>query len=164
MTTTTQDENFLNLVASDPAMSARWDSIVDSVIQIAAESGATITADDCLRIPSARLAAMSTEGSLDDTFLSRELSTLPQVKEAKRAQAMRDEVAAGNEEALAALDRLSPSQRLNWARQNGAMQGTDRTDRPEKLTPDEEKKLIERIADFSPSERMRIARKFGLGV
>ena len=107
---------------------------------------------------------MSTEAVLDDTFLSRELLTLPQVKEAKRAQAMRDEVAAGNEEALAALDRLSPSERMNWARQNGAMQGVDRTDVPEKLSREEERKLVQRIADFSPSERMRIARKFGLGV
>lgn len=164
MSTTTQDENFLNLVASDPAMSARWDSVTESVIQIAAESGATITADDCLRIPSARLAAMSTEAVLDDTYLTRELAVLPQYKEAKRAQAMREEVAAGNEEALAALDRLSPSERMNWARQNGAMLGVDRTDVPKKLSPEEERKLIERIADFSPSERMRIARKFSLGV
>lgn len=157
------DADFMHIINSDPTMSAKWQAITESVIVTAAELGAEITPEDCLRIPSARIAAMTSEG-VDDTFLQRELTALPSYREAQRRIALKAEIEAGEQSGIDALAHLSPSQKMEYARANGLMRGVDSTEQPTKLDPVQEAELIKNIEGLSASARMNIARKFGLGV
>ena len=158
---TNTDQVFLDVLEGNPAIAAKWDAITESVIATAAESGATITREDCMRVPSARISAMTSEG-LDTGEVERQLLNLPAVKEAHRARALRQEIEDGNAASIAAVYALPKSERMEWARKQGAMRGTDKDHPFEKLTPDQEKQLVQTIGSFPPSARMNIARRYNL--
>lgn len=161
MTDQTDYQSFYDTIENDPAAQARLEQAVTKVQISARELGADISQEEAVSLPTVRLAA-TTDGWMDEDTLNGEMNNLAAVRAAKRQSVLRSELASGKSDALEAVNRLPPAERLNWSRANLPQERPD--SEPQKLTPEEEGRVIKGLEGLPSHIRMTVGRKHGLGV
>lgn len=150
-------ENFRKIIeTSSEVTKLKWTAICDKIVSsAAAELGVQIDRSDVVRLPAARIAALS-DTELGDFMV--EVRRLPAVQKALEAQELRKALEAGSQEALASLPS-DPARRMTAARALGLGQKTE--EKP-KLTAAQERELIKKISTLPPALRAARAREWGL--
>ncbi|MFD2741320.1 hypothetical protein ACFSUD_17225 [Sulfitobacter aestuarii] len=151
-------ENFKNILeTADDRTRARWEAVADKIgTEARAVLGVTLTAEEIMALPSARLAVL-TDDSLSASWME-EAQALGPVREAARNAAVAEKIAAGDEEEHAALARLSPAQRISRSRELG-MTGAETKD---SSSVTDEATMLRRVLALSPAQRIAKARQWGL--
>jgi hypothetical protein len=152
-------ENFRAVVASDEKLKARWEAVSDKVMTDAAKLlGVTLTCDDVVALPSARLAVL-TDDALSADYLN-EVRNLGVVQKQLHQHELREALERGEETAHAELSRLPRHQRMSRARELG-MTGVNRSPDPSSVA--DEATLLRRLLSLPRAERIAKARAWGLG-
>lgn len=169
MTKKSNHETFLDIVRGSETVRERWAAICEKVISDAAERGVQIEPEQVLEIREARLAALGNGGGMDDDNYLAELESLPALHEAALARRIAEGDAEAREVAVAGLncgkedihpDRWADSaaNRLTKARELGV--ATAPAAAESDMSRDDQLRMIRDVS--SPSERMALARKYGL--
>lgn len=157
-------EEFNQIIAGDPASQARFEQATAEAQHAARDLGAEISIEEATELHSVRIAALS-DGYIDHDILGRELSNLPAVKAVKRQAAIRAEIAEGKTDGIAAaIENLTPAARMEWGRKNLPADPDAGANGPQKLTAEEEARVIASLEGLPAHHRMTVARRFGLGV
>lgn len=145
-------------VSQNAALQARWDAVAESVIAHAASIGVTLSKTDVERIPSAKLAVLTGQ-PLEGEMYAAELRQLPAYAKAMDDKAQADAIKRGESEALSHLERLSPAERITFARQHGL-------DRPVGIIEPSAQDMAAKVRVLdgikNPAAKIAMARRLGV--
>lgn len=150
-------ENFRNIVAASPKLSARWDATADHIIGLArSEIGVELSREDVLALPSARLATLTDDG-LSDTWRDEASRLLKQVKDHNERETLKKNIQDGESKALDDLARLPRDQRMTRARELGL---DSKTNSPVAGMPSSESERVRLLLSLPPAKRLALAREW----
>lgn len=149
-------QSFLEEISRDARLQARHDMAVQYVAQRAAEHGFKLTPGQIQAMPSFRLAVLAGE-SFGPEF-ERELFSFPEFAQAQQESAQASAAKEGKDEALEAISRMHPSQRMAYARKHGLDRPADAAQESEAL----KQTRLEIANNLSPAKRLAYAREHGL--
>ncbi|MFO6463096.1 hypothetical protein ACK8OR_01790 [Jannaschia sp. KMU-145] len=148
--------SFENLICEDEKLQARYDIACNTVIEIAKNAGVSLSKSDVSVMPSVRLAVLDgTE--IGGEHFERELRNLPAMIAAKEKADHVDALQRGERDAHDRLARMSPADRMTFAREN------DIRAIPQEESADDEAARLQMVLNLSnPAARIAAARRLGI--
>lgn len=160
-------ETFRANVAASPELQQRWHAVTDTLISEAQERwGVNLTKEDLANSDNSALRLMVLTGEKIADPLEQMARTMPQIKRAIESRELRDAITredhANHAAAVAEWDAMSPSAKMQKARQieDSAPMATQAE--PRELTREEHAKALHRLQTLRGSARITEARRLGL--
>lgn len=155
--------SFRKLIADDPVMLERWQSLVTEATQYAKEKFGVgdITGEELMTLSAARMRAVT--GDPDFDYREEMAQGLAKIRRVQESRQMREAISKEDSEAAENyLAGLTPLEKMQWARSGGAQNFTDNGDDIPK-TPEAKAAAISKINKLSsPGMRMAEYRRLGL--
>ena len=162
-----QTESFRAILQSDSKLLSKWNEVSAKLIADAATKGVTITPENLMSLTSVRLCVLSndpsfiSDGKWEDEAKTHIESWAKIEKERGLIQAIADREHDKHAQAQAALDEMTPEQKMRHARSgNLGQKAAPAVERP--TTPEAEAAAIEECNRFSGGARIAAARRLGL--
>jgi hypothetical protein len=146
---------FHSAIAGSPVLQARWDAVSASVIAHAKAEGAVLTKNDVERLPSAKLAVLDGSPLEGNEHYHRELANLPAVIQQRERAAKAEALARGDKAAQEQLQRMTPAERMTYARANGL----DKPNATGQQTAEDVAAQMRLILSLNPVERLSAWRR-----
>ena len=142
-------------IAGSPVLQARWDAVSASIIAHAEAEGAFLTKNDVERLPSAKLAVLDGSPLEGNEHYHRELANLPAMIQQRERATKAEALARGDKAAQGELQRMTPAERMTYARANGLNEPSATGPK----TADDEAAQMRLILELNPRSRLSAWRR-----
>tara|TARA_R110002110_G_scaffold21167_23_gene84518 strand:+ start:503 stop:1000 length:498 start_codon:yes stop_codon:yes gene_type:complete len=161
MSDTTQNEPsaFDTIKSESTAVQARFDAGTQTILAHAASMGVELSETDVEHMAALRIYALGGDSLTDNAMYEREILSIPAIAAQKRKDAMAEEILAGRGAAHDELMRMSPAERMTFARSQNLMGGGGKQER---VTADTNEERLAILLAMPPAARIAQARAWGM--